>query len=188
MPCPYFGEISGVNGSPVCKVRPAQIGLGQVGPAQVRNFGANVGFVQKGSDFAICLVVSAHVSTGSQIDVTIHSQGQRLAGKSAFRFIDRPGQRPVDLNRRTLPQHEIGHVGWFRNLLRHAVRIAENLPAILHGTSIFGFCQSAAGASITTVYCFMLPTPSPYSKMQYGLFKDCRAQLSRGSILWGWSG
>ena len=103
MPCPYFGEISGVNGSPVCKVRPAQIGLGQVGPAQVRNFGANVGFVQKGSDFAICLVVSAHVSTGSHIDVTIPSQGQRLAGKSAFRFIDRPGQRPVDLNRRALP-------------------------------------------------------------------------------------
>jgi len=119
--------------------------------------------------------------------VTIHSQGQRLAGKSAFRFIDRPGQRPLDLNRRTLPQHEIGHVGWFRNLLRHAVRIAENLAAILHGTSIFGFCQSAAGASITTVYCFMLPTPSPYSKVQYGLFKDCRAQLSLGSILWGWS-
>ena len=81
VPCPYFGEISGVNGSPVCKVRPVQIGLGQVGPAQVRNFGANVGFMQKGSDFAIGLVVSAHVSTGSQIDVTIHSQGQRLAGR-----------------------------------------------------------------------------------------------------------
>ena len=98
--------------------------------------------MQKGSDFAICLVVSAHVSAGSQIDVTIHSQGQRLAEKSAFRFIDMPGQRPLDLNRRTLSQHEIVYVGWFRNLLRHAVRIAENLPAILHGTSILGFFRA----------------------------------------------